>query len=180
LEGKVVTYISNITRSKGDPKVLSTGPSSLAASDRLARLLGWFSIGLGFIELMNPGRVTRTLGMEGNENLVVAYGAREIGSGILSLSTEKQVGLWSRVAGDGLDLATLLTARRASNRKRDNVGLALAVVLGITLLDLAAVQAVTARHSRQRGDLKKYQNRSGFPHGIDKARGAAKGFKISA
>ena len=57
-----MSYISNITRSKGDPKVLTSGPSSLAASDRLGRLLGWFSIGLGMMELLAPRRVTRALG----------------------------------------------------------------------------------------------------------------------
>jgi hypothetical protein len=45
--------------------------------------------------------------------LVRAYGAREIGSGILSLSVDRQTGLWSRVAGDGLDVATLMSAFRA-------------------------------------------------------------------
>jgi hypothetical protein len=175
-----VSYISNITRSKGDPKVLISGPSSTAAVDQVGHLLGWFSIGLGLIELLTPRRVTRTLGMEGNENLVRAYGTREIGSGILSLSTDKQVGLWSRVAGDGLDLATLMTALRVSNPKRHNVGLALAMVLGITLLDLASAPGVTARHSRQRGNWRHYQDRTGFPHGIEKARGAAKDFKKSA
>jgi hypothetical protein len=175
-----VGYILNVTRPKGDPKVLTSGPSSLAAVDRLGRSLGWFSIGLGLLELIGSRRVTRALGMEGNENLVRAYGAREIGSGILSLSAEKQIGLWSRVAGDGLDLATLVTALRNSNPKRDNVRFALAVVLGTTLLDLAGVLGVTARHSRRRGDVRQYRNRSGFPQGIDQARGAAKGFKVSA
>jgi hypothetical protein len=172
-----MTYISNITRSEGDPKVLSSGRSSRAATDRLGRLLGWFSIGLGLVELLAPRRVTRTLGMEGNEGLVRAYGAREISSGVLSLLVEKQVGLWSRVAGDGLDAATLVTAFRADNPKRDNVGLALAMVLGIALLDLVSAQGVTSRHSRQHGNRQQYQDRTGFPQGIEKARGAAKDFK---
>jgi hypothetical protein len=59
--------ISNIVRSRGDPKVIETGPSSFGASDRMARNLGWFSIGLGALELLLPERVTRTLGMEGQE-----------------------------------------------------------------------------------------------------------------
>ena len=58
-------YISNIARSKGDPKVLHSGPSSLGAADRLAKALGWFSIGLGVAELVAPERFTRALGMEG-------------------------------------------------------------------------------------------------------------------
>ena len=33
-------YISNIARSKGDPKVLHSGPSSLGAADRMAKALG--------------------------------------------------------------------------------------------------------------------------------------------
>ena len=32
---------------------------------------------------------------------------------MMSLSTDKQVGLWSRIAGDGLDLATLFSAYRS-------------------------------------------------------------------
>ncbi|WP_204280332.1 hypothetical protein, partial [Raoultella ornithinolytica] len=68
--------------------------------------------------------------MEGKEALVRVYGAREIGSGILSLSVDKNLGLWSRVAGDGLDIATVLTALRSDNPKRDNVGIALALLVG--------------------------------------------------
>jgi hypothetical protein len=46
-----MTYIANLTRPEGDPKILQTGPSSLTASDKMARALGWFSIGLGLTEL---------------------------------------------------------------------------------------------------------------------------------
>ena len=96
-----MNYISNVTRSEGDPKVVRSGPGSLAAADRLARVLGWFSIGLGAAELIAPSRITAALGLQGKEGVVRAYGAREITSGILSLSVDKQAGLWSRVAGDG-------------------------------------------------------------------------------
>ena len=47
-----ISRLSDITRSKGDPKVLRTGPSSLGSADRLARGLGWYSIGLGLVELL--------------------------------------------------------------------------------------------------------------------------------
>jgi hypothetical protein len=169
-----VTYIANITRSEGDPKILSSGPSSLSSADRLGRALGWFSVALGFMELVAPQRITRALGMDGSEGLVRAYGARELGSGILSMSPEKQIGLWSRVSGDGLDIATLVTALRPNNPKRGNVGLALGLVLGVTLLDILAGQLVTARHSRKPGNWHQYSNRSGFPQGVERARGAAR------
>jgi hypothetical protein len=173
-----MTYLSNIARSEGYPKVLSAGPSSLATADKLAKALGWFSIGLGLTELLGARRLTRALGMEGHETLVRAYGAREIGSGIMALSTEKRTGLWSRVAGDGLDIATLMTAMRPDNPKRDNVGIALAMVVGVTLLDIAAAQAFSVRHSRGRGRPRSYRDRTGFPQGVQAARGAARDLRI--
>jgi hypothetical protein len=168
--------LANIARSEGDPKVLRSGPSSLGTSDQLAKVLGWFSIGLGLAELIAPSRITNALGMQGKEGLVRAYGAREIASGLLCLSPDKQTGLWSRVAGDGLDLATLLSGLRDDNPKRDNVALALMMVLGITLLDVAGAQGTTVRHRRHRGAQRLYHDRSGFPKGIQAAREAAKNF----
>ena len=171
-------YISNIARSKGDPKVIRSGPSSLGTADRMARALGWFSLGLGLTELIAAERITRVLGMEGKEALVRAYGVRELGHGIVTLSPDKHLGLWSRVAGDALDIATLMTGMRHDNPKRDNVGLALAAVLGVTLLDIIGAQGVTARHSRPRGRSRSYRDRTGFPNGVPAARGAAKDFRV--
>jgi hypothetical protein len=172
-----MTYISNIARSEGDPKVLRSGPSSLGTSDQLAKALGWFSLGLGLTELLAPGHITRALGMEGKEGVVRAFGAREIGHGLLTLSPDKQVGLWSRVAGDGLDIATLMGGLRNDNPKRDNVAIALAMVLGVTLLDVIGAQSTTVRHSRNRGERRLYRDRSGFPRGVQATRGAARDFK---
>lgn len=165
-----MNYIANLTRSEGDPKVLSTGPSSLASSDRFGRALGWFSLALGAIELLAPRRLTRALGMQGNEGLVRAYGVRELGAGIMSLSPDRQLGLWSRVAGDGVDLLTLAVAIRPGNPMRKNVGLALFFVAGVTLLDVAVAQMATARHARPRGGWRDYGDRSGFPRGVEDAR----------
>jgi hypothetical protein len=171
-------HISNIVRSEGDPKVLRSGPSSLTAPDRLGKALGWFSLGLGLVELLAPHRITHALGMTGQEALVRAYGAREIGSGMLSLSTEKSLGLWSRVGGDLIDIATLLTALRDDNPKKQNVTTALAMVAAITLLDVMTAQRTTACHSRKSGDRNIYRDRSGFPGGLAAARGAAKEFQV--
>jgi hypothetical protein len=172
-----ITSISNIARSKGDPKVLSTGPSSLDMTDRLARGLGWFSIALGLTELLAPRALTRALGMEGSETLVRAYGVREIGAGIMTLSPDKGLGLQSRVAGDSLDIATLLAGLRADNPKRDNVMIALAMVLGVTLLDIAGAQGVRTSQRRSDRPQRTYRDRSGFPKGLERARGAARDFR---
>jgi hypothetical protein len=86
-------YVSNIARSDEDPKVLRSGPSSLEGADRMAKALGWFSIGLGLAELIAAKRIARALGMEGMEARVRAYGVRELGHGIVSLSPDTHLGL---------------------------------------------------------------------------------------
>ncbi|RDJ03551.1 hypothetical protein [Rhizobium grahamii] len=168
-----MAFLSDMTRSKGDPKVLRSGPSSFSSFDRLARNLGWFSIALGFAEIFAAERITSALGMRGRENLVRAYGVREIGAGFMTLSVNKQAGLASRIAGDALDIATLGTAMRPDNPKRETVGVVLAIVACITLLDIMATSATTRRHTRYEGHAR-YGDRSGFPKGIEASRDAAR------
>jgi hypothetical protein len=168
-----MTSVSNLVRHEGDPRVVKTGPSSLSSLDTMARLLGWFSIGLGLIELIAPQRVTRALGMESSERFVQGCGLREIGSGLLCLSVDKELGLWSRVAGDALDLTSLLPPMNGDNPKRDNVHLAAVAVAGIALLDLLTANAVRQQRKEADGMRRDYRRRSGFPQGVAKARGAA-------
>jgi hypothetical protein len=108
---------------------------------------------------------------------VRAYGFREIASGLVTLSPDKHMGLCSRLAGDAIDVATLLPAMREDNPKRDNVAVALTMVLGVTLLDFLGEQGVRARHTRARGQRRLYHDRSGFPKGIQAAKGAARNFQ---
>lgn len=167
-------HFSNLVRSKGDPKIIQTGRSSLTSADKLARGLGWFSIALGAVELFAPRRVTYALGMHGKEGLVRAYGVREICAGMMTLSPDKKTGLWSRVAGDGLDITTLLAELRFDNPRYVNVLAALAMVGGITALDYIAAQDITALHDPKRGKRRSYADRSGFPRGLSAARAAAR------
>lgn len=154
--------LANLTRPEGDPKILATGPSAVPGPDRLAKGLGWFSIGLGVTQLLAPQLLTRTLGLSGREGLMRVFGAREIASGMLTLSTEKQAGMTSRVVGDLLDLAVLGAALGSHNRKRDNAGVALAMTAGLTLIDIAVRKALADTHGR-RGRPRDYADRSGFP-----------------
>jgi hypothetical protein len=179
--------LANLTRSRGDPRILRSGPGSLGGADRLARALGWFSIGLGVAQMVAPRRLTHALGMRGQENLMRAIGAREVASGVLSLSLDRGLGMRARLAGDAVDIAVLLAAMRRGNPKRENVTLALAMVGGIALLDYIATQALDARHSRERAlprsqaPLRRHQgDRSGFPQGLARARGAAQDFEVPA
>jgi hypothetical protein len=175
------TNLTRITRSKGDPWIERKGPSSLTSADRLARALGWFSVGLGIAELVAPGRIARTLGLDDKEGLIRAYGARELASAVPTLSVDKPIGLAARIGGDALDLATLATALGLDNPKRHNAAVATALVAGITLLDILAYTGVKAAHRRPPGSDRDYSDRSGLPRGAQASRGLArKDFQIPA
>ena len=169
-----LTNVTKIARSQGDPRIERKGPSSLTAADRLAWGLGWFSVGLGIIELVAAREIARTLGLYGKESLIRAYGARELASAVPTLSVDKSVGLATRIAGDALDLGTLAMALRRPNPKRDNALTATALVLGVTLLDLIAFAAVRSVHSREPGSGRDYSSRGGLPRGPQASRGLAR------
>jgi len=166
--------MTSIARSEGDPRIEHKGPSSLTGADRLARALGWFSVGLGIAELVAPGRLARSLGLDGKKGLIRAFGARELASAVPTLSVDKPIGLAARLAGDALDLATLATALGRSNPKRRNAAIATALVVGITLLDLVAYAGVKSAHRRGPGSDRDYSDRSGLPQGVQASRGLAR------
>lgn len=167
-------HFSNIVRSKGDPKIVEGGRSLKRPEDQLARALGWFSIGLGAMQLLAPWRVTETLGMEGRETLVRAFALREMLSGIMSLSVDKNAGLWARVGGDGLDAAALLSGLTPDNPKKANIALALLMVGGIAMLDYRAAQETKPQRPSPSARRRLYPTRSGFPKGLAAAKSAAK------
>jgi uncharacterized membrane protein len=121
-------------------------------AERLAKGLGWLSLGLGVAQLLAPRTVARAAGMDEHPLLLRAVGMREIASGAGILSRPRQGGwLWSRVAGDAMDLALLgvaaKTTSRLDTRRRRRIGLSMAVVAGMTMIDLMS----NMRESRQTG-----------------------------
>jgi hypothetical protein len=114
---------------------LGTRPNYNAQS--MARALGWFSIALGVAELVAPGAIKHKVGTPGPKGLLQSYGAREIASGLAILSSENPVRMvWSRVAGDMLDLATLVPALSKDNPHRTGGSAAFAFVVAAMALDL--------------------------------------------
>lgn len=109
-----------------------------AGPKRLAKGLGWFSVGLGLAELLAPQAIAKISGVSNKHTgLIRLYGLREIASGITIFSQEKPAaGVWSRVAGDALDLASLGMAFTSPDAKRGRVAFATANVLAVTTLDL--------------------------------------------
>ena len=168
------TDLTQASRSKGDPRILQTGPSSLTEADRMARALGWLSLGLGITGLIAPRGIARMLGLGDRTGLIRFFGARELASAVTTLSVDKPVGLTARIAGDAFDLATLATALHRANPRRGNAVIATALVAGITLLDLAAYVGVRRTHHRAAGGKHDYSGRSGLPRGVQASRGLAR------
>jgi uncharacterized membrane protein len=73
-----------------------------------------------------------------------AIGLRELASGVSILSRPRPAGaVWSRVAGDTMDLALLSRAMRSDDNDRKRTAAATAAVLGITALDVLCAQQLT-------------------------------------
>src|SRR6185503_5589222 len=105
-----------------------------------SRALGWASIGIGLTEIAATDWLQEQLGVDDHDTLLKALGAREIASGVTILSQRQPsptltAGLWSRVAGDAMDLA-LLGAAATESRNPTGLGTAIAMVLGVTGLDV--------------------------------------------
>lgn len=145
--------------------------SSLSGADALVRGIGLFSLGLGVAELVAPGKIARTIGLEGKEQLLRAYGVREIGAGIGTLSTDPQPALWARFGGDFLDLATIAWgARKSDGDQRRNALIAAGAVAGIAALDAFAA-TLMGKRGGERPPPADYSNRSGLPMGVEASRG---------
>ena len=127
-------------------KLWETGTLKELGPERVARGLGWFSIGLGLAELVAPRVVAKLCGGQGKHTgLIRLYGLREVAAGIMIFSQGRKpaAGLWARVAGDAIDLATLALA--AANPRTNKVGVAFATVnvLGVTALDVLCAQQLS-------------------------------------
>lgn len=129
----------------------SRAPQNIGAG-RVARGLGWFSIGLGLAELLAPSAVARLCGGTGKHTgFMRLHGLREIASGLLIFSTghKSAQGVWSRVAGDAMDLGSLAIA--AANPRMNKIGVAFATanVLAVGTVDVLCAQQL----SREKGTM---------------------------
>ena len=129
------------------PAPTRTAPyQRLADEDRgtggesLADFLGLFSLGLGLAQVAMPGVMSRVVGIdhedEQNRTLMRLLGMREISHGVAILSNQQPAkSVWSRVAGDALDLALLGKALSNPNNDRGRTLFATANVLAVAALD---------------------------------------------
>lgn len=112
--------------------------------------LGFFSIGLGLLEVAAPGRLARWLGVDSGtaKKVIALFGARELlAGGMLLRGPAVSTNAWNRVAGDGMDLLALGLAFRRSNRKAAVAG-SLGFVAGATLVDALTARALDLKTGR--------------------------------
>jgi hypothetical protein len=147
-----------------------------SASLRLARGLGWFSIGLGLVELLATRPLARGIGMRGMEPVLRLYGMREVGVGLGLLASTRPAGssalMWGRVAGDALDIATLGVAMVATRPRGAHPLVALGAVAGVAALDLVCARALQTQADGER-QTTDYSDRAGLPAPPEQMRGAA-------
>lgn len=119
------------------------------SGERLARGLGLFSIGLGAAEVMAPRTMARVAGLpDGSIASLRLLGAREIGHGLGILSNPSSASwVWSRVAGDAIDVSVLSAALQSDNSDRGRVAAAIFAVLGVTVLDVIAAGRLSSRQT---------------------------------
>lgn len=117
------------------------------STERRAKGLGWFSIGLGLAQIAAPRAVARLIGVNDDDetrNTMFAVGLREITSGVGILSRPRPAGwVWTRVGGDLMDLALLGKAMSADDSDRNRVAAATAAVVGVILLDVMTGQQLS-------------------------------------
>lgn len=117
---------------------------------RRARGLGWFSLGLGLAEVFAAERLGKLAGFPVSgetRRTMFGFGLREIGAGVGLLRGDRPSRwMWSRFAGDLMDLAFLGSAFGLRKADRGRLAVTTAAIVGITLLD-----AITARQLEQCG-----------------------------
>src|ERR1043166_396384 len=150
---------------------------SRSVHDEIAKGLGYFSIALGLAEIVAPGAICRAAGIAGQEGVVRAYGTREIATGVAILASHDPTPwIWGRVVGDALDIATVAAAPSNRGDGGDRRWWTVGALIAVTALDAFTAKCLIAEKggptTTARAD---YRDRSGFPKGIQGARGAARG-----
>ena len=115
--------------------------------ESLADFLGLFSIGLGLAQVALPGVMSRVVGIENdnrNRTLMRLLGLREMSHGVAILSKQQpEKAVWSRVAGDALDLALLAGALANPKNDRGRTLIATANVAAVTALDVMCAKQLS-------------------------------------
>lgn len=125
-----------------------------SAAERAATALAWLSIGLGAAAFFAPRAIARLAGIrkpKGVRSTVRALGVRELVNGAAILANPRQPAwLWSRVAGDGLDLWMMQRVRQRRGVHDARFKVASAAVMAVTAADMMVAQRLTTLERQPR------------------------------
>jgi hypothetical protein len=121
---------------------------AFAATGKLAKGIGMFSIALGLAEVLAPGQVGELIGVSDRyRGFLPLLGMREIAHGVGIMSQTKPTeSVWSRVVGDAIDLAFLGAAFAGEENNKRRLAGATVAVLGVTALDIMCAAALSKQH----------------------------------
>lgn len=124
----------------------------VGSGDPLAIGLGVFSVGLGLAELAATRELAHGIGVpddEDHKTVLRVAGLRELATGIGILTHPRPSALlWSRVAGDVMDLMVLARAAKSRRANPARLSIAAGAVLGVTALDLLAASRLSSDDTR--------------------------------
>lgn len=116
-----------------------------------AKGLGVFSIGVGLAEIFASRELAKLIGVKNRPAVFAALGAREILSGIGILAQRRPAGwLWSRVAGDIMDLSLLGVAFTERGNDQERIEAAAGAVGGVMIGDIVSA----LQNSRERREIR--------------------------
>jgi uncharacterized membrane protein len=100
--------------------------------------------------------VAKVAGLEGrNPDLIRLFGLREIASGVAILMRKRPAAaVWSRVAGDALDLACLGASFASPRSSKGRLAFATANVLAVTALDVICAQQLSTNDGTTGGAIR--------------------------
>jgi hypothetical protein len=136
------------------PQLINRWTGRERTRETLAAGLGWFSIGLGLGELLAPNAMARIIGSKQRPMVLRALGVREIMSGVGILSSKgaaRTAWVWSRVAGDALDLTLLGNSFRSRKVNKAKLTAATMAVIGVAALDILCATQRSASNAKQTG-----------------------------
>lgn len=147
-ENKLINQQPNSGEDYVELKYRST---EYVATAKLAKGLGLFSIALGLMEVLAPGPVGELIGVgDQHRRLLPALGLREIAHGVGILrQTKPTTAVWTRVAGDAIDLAFLGAAFASDETNKKRLTGATLAVLGVAALDVLCAQQLSNQNWRE-------------------------------
>jgi hypothetical protein len=136
-------------RGARDSSPLALRDASMPAEEelrnvRLARRLGWLSVGVGVVHLAAPAALARLVGLRDPGKATASLrliGVRELVTGVGILARRRPTGwMWARVAGGMADIAILAGASLSGAEGRRRAALAAVSRMGLAALDVTAAR----------------------------------------